>query len=191
MWYNRPQEVNSMNLIDAKTLLEERRIPYRATQYENEAEYWGHLMPFPITKNARKCKVTALVIPAVNGEKHIELQFNRNRGGYVFEELYFGGFSFELCDHEPDMLAADLMDLIGRIVDGKLAVIETHDLKRRRSLPDACFDMTDPDAVFGEPGYREVIAGIEAPKTFLQSTRAPNPPPRNKLSQGGIDCEYH
>ena len=47
MWYNCPCEVNSMNLIDAKTLLERRRIPYRTVQYENETEYWHHLMPFP------------------------------------------------------------------------------------------------------------------------------------------------
>ena len=31
-----------MTLIEAKTLLEQRRIPYQTAQYESEAEYWKH-----------------------------------------------------------------------------------------------------------------------------------------------------
>ncbi|MBR6595634.1 MAG: hypothetical protein IKK72_03550 [Oscillospiraceae bacterium] len=157
-----------MNLIDAKTLLEKRRIPYHMTQYEGETEYFRHLTAFPRRDAGRKCPVTALVIPAVNGEKHIEMQFNRARGGYVFEELYFGGFSFELCDCEPDMLEAELMDIIGRIVDGKLAVIECCDPKRRRWISSGSFDLKDNDNVFGAPGFREAIARIEKPRTFRQ-----------------------
>ena len=157
-----------MNLIDAKTLLEKRRIPYHMTQYESETEYFRHLTAFPRRDIGRKCKVTALVIPAVNGEKHIELQFNRVRGGYGFAELYFGGYGFELSDCEPDMLEAEFMDIIGRIVDGKLAVIECYDQKRRRWISDSSFDLKDDDNVFGAPGFREAIAKIEKPKTFWQ-----------------------
>ena len=157
-----------MNLIDAKTLLERRRIPYHMAQYEDEGEYWKHIMSCPDLSQAGSCKVTALVIPAVNGEKHIELQFNRVRGEYVFEELYFGGYSFELSDCEPDMLEAELMDIIGRIVDGKLAVIACCDRKRRRWISDSSFDLKDDDNVFGAPGFREAIARIEKPKTFWQ-----------------------
>lgn len=157
-----------MNLIDAKTLLEKRRIPYHMTQYESEAEYFRHLMAFPRRDNGRKCAVTALVIPAVNGEKHIELQFNRGRGGYVFEELWFGGYSFELFDHDPDLLEADLLDRIGQIVEGKTAVILAYDLRRRRWVSDSCFDLSDQDNVFGAPGFREAVARIEGPRTFRQ-----------------------
>ena len=157
-----------MTLTDAKTLLEKRRIPYQTAQYENEADYLRHLMPYPNTKNARNCKIAALVIPAVNGVKDIELQFNRRRGGYVFEELWFGGYSFEMFDYDPDLLEADLLERIGQIVDGKMTVILSNDLKRRRWLGDACFDLTDDDNVFGAPGFREAMAKIEKPKTFWQ-----------------------
>ena len=167
MWYNCPCEVNSMNLIDAKTLLERRRIPYRTVQYENETEYWHHLMPFPRMTNGRKGKVTALVIPAPNGEKDIELQFNRIRGGFALENLWFGGYGFEMSDIDPDLLEADLLDIIGQIVDGKMTVILCNDLKRKRWVSDGCFDLKDNDNVFGAPGYREALARIEAPKTFL------------------------
>jgi hypothetical protein len=65
-----------MTLNEAKTFLERNRIPYQTAQYEKEAEYWHHCMPYPHTDNAKNCRVTALVIPAVNGVKDIELQFD-------------------------------------------------------------------------------------------------------------------
>ena len=160
-----------MTLLEAKTLLERKRIPYQTAQYENEADYWRHLMPFPYTQSARNCKVTVLVIPAVNGVKDIELQFNRRRGEYIFEDLRFGDFSFEMFNWDPDLLEADLLERIGQIVDGKLAVIERNDLKRKRWGGDACFDLTDDDNVFGATGFREAMAKIEKPKTFWQKLR--------------------
>ncbi len=157
-----------MTLTEAKTLLEKRRIPYQTAQYEDEAAYWRHLMPFPYTGNARKCKITALVIPAVNGVKDIELQFSRLRGEYVFDELYFGSFGFELFDHDPELVEADVLDFIGQIVDGKLAIIVANNLKKKRFVSDGAYDMTDSDSVFGAPGFRDAVAKIEAPKTLWQ-----------------------
>ena len=155
-----------MTLTDAKMLLEQRRIPYRTAQYEDEGAYFRHLSPFSDTANGRNCKVTALVIPAVNGQKDIELQFRHRRGEYVFAELYFGGCGFELYDWDPDLLEAEILDIIGQIVDCKLAVIQCCDLKRKRWVSDACYDLTEDDNVFGASGYREAVAKIDAPKTF-------------------------
>ena len=146
-----------MTLSEAKLLLEKRCIPYRIAQYENQTEYYLHLSPFSTVAHAKNCKVTALVIPSVNGVKDIELQFDQKRGEYVFADLYFGDYSFEMFDYNPDMLEADLLDQIGEIVDGKTAFIVSNDLKRKRWRSDACFDLTDDDNVFGEPGYREAI----------------------------------
>lgn len=155
-----------MTLTDAKTLLERKRIPYQTAQYEDEAAYWRHCMPFPYVDNARNCKITALVIPSVNGVKDIEIQFSRHRGEFVFDELWFGGHSFEMFEYDPELVEADLLDYVGQIVDGKLAVIETNDVKRRRGVSVSCFDLTDSDSVFGAPGFREAMKEIEAPKTF-------------------------
>ena len=174
-----------MTLNEAKTLLERRRIPYHTAQYENEAEYWLHIMPCPDLSQAGSCKVIALVIPSVNGVKDIELQFNRHRGEYIFEELYFGGFSFDLSDSEPDMLEADILEIIGRIVDGKLTVIECNDLKRKRWISDSSFDLTDDDIVFGAPGFREAVARIEKPKTLWQKLT------RQKLQYDIYDWRTH
>ena len=154
-----------MTLTEAKTLLEKKRIPYQTAQYEDEDAYWRHLMPFP-GGGGRKCKITALVIPSVNGEKDIELQFNRTRGEYRFAELYFGSYSFDMFDTDPDLLAADLLDIIGQIVDGRVVVISASDLKKKRWKGDSCFDPTDSDSVFGAPGLRDAMAEVESPKTI-------------------------
>ena len=157
-----------MTLTEAKTLLERRRIPYQTAQYEDEAAYWRHLMTFPYTRSARKCKIIALVIPSVNGVKDIELQFSRHQGQYVFDELYFGSYCFEMSDYDPDLLEADLLDNIGQIVGGKVAVITAENLKKKRWLGDSRFDLTEDDNVFGLQGFRDAVAQIEAPKTFWQ-----------------------
>lgn len=164
--YNLPQEVSAMTLLEAKILLERKRIPYQTAQYENEAAYWRHCTSFPYTDSARNCKITALVIPAVNGVKNIELQFSRLRGEYVFDEMWFGGYCFELYEQDPDLLEADILDFIGQIVDGKLTVIEVNDLKKKRWKSSLCFDPTDSDDVFGAPGLRAALEKIEAPKSL-------------------------
>ena len=157
-----------MTLLEAKILFEKRRIPYQTARYENEADYFRHLSPFPYLKNARNCKVTVLVIPSVNGKKDIELQFIPRRGEYTFVDLWFGGYSFEMFNWDPDLLEADLLDFIGQIVDGKLAIVEAHDLTRKRWAGDKSYDLTDDDNVFGAPGFREAVAKIEKPKTLWQ-----------------------
>ena len=168
LWYNCPHEVNAMTLNDAKILFEKRRIPYQTAQYENEAAYWRHLMPFPRTQSARNCKITALVIPSVNGVKDIELQFLPRRGEYIFEELWFGGYCFEMSGYDPDLLEADLLDLIGQIADRKLGIIEINDQRKKRWKSTLSFDLADDDDVFGKQGFRDTLERIDAPKTFWQ-----------------------
>ena len=157
-----------MTLIEAKTLLEQRRIPYQTAQYESEAEYWKHCTPFPDIKNARSCQVIALVIPAVNDVKDIELQFNRRRGEYIFEELWFGSYNFEMYSYDSALLEADLLEYIGQIVDRKLGVIEISDLRKKRRKSTLCFDLSDDDDVFGSQGFRDTLEQIDTPKTLWQ-----------------------
>ena len=133
-----------MTLNEAKVMLQRRRIPYHTAQYESEAAYWRHLMTFPYTDNARKCQITALVIPSVNGVKDIELQFSRLRGEYVFDEMYFGGYCFELSGQDQELVEADVLDFIGQVVDGKLVVIEANDLKKKRWISDGSFVLHFP-----------------------------------------------
>ena len=137
-----------MTLNDAKILLSENNIVFNVREFENETAYWHHVSMFPYTKNAKTCKVIALIIRSNNGRNDIELQFNAVDSTFHFEELWFGSYSFEMFDYNKEMLAEDLLDRIKEIQSGNFVVIIANDLKNRRWLGDACFDLNDDDDAF-------------------------------------------
>ena len=56
-----------MTLNDVKILLSENNIVFDVREFENETAYWHHVSMFPYTKNAKTCKVIALIIRSNNG----------------------------------------------------------------------------------------------------------------------------
>ena len=156
-----------MTLNDAKILLSENNIVFDVREFESETAYWHHVSMFPYTKNAKPCKVIALIIPSNNGRNDIELQFNANDNSIRFEELWFGGYSFESFDCNEEMLADDLLDRIKEIQSGNFVVIIAIDLKNRRWLGDACFDLNDDDDAFGRQGFEKAMGRINKPKGLL------------------------
>jgi len=155
-----------MTLNDAEILLSENNIVFDVREFESETAYWYHVSMFPYTKNAKPCKVIALIILSNNGRNDIELQFNANDNDIRFEELWFGGYSFEMFDYNGEIIADDLLERIKEIQSGNFVVIIANDLKNRRWLGDACFDLNDDDA-FGRPGYEKAIRRINKSKGFL------------------------
>lgn len=156
-----------MTLDEAKELLKEKNISFSLCEFENEREYWQHTTLFPYTKNAKPCKVIALCIQSRNGHKNIELQFNRVEDTFVFEELRFGDYCYEMFDCNLEMLADRLIHNITEIIKGKLTIIVSNDLDKKRWLGDACFDRDDDDKSFGEPGFQKAMQRIKKPKSFL------------------------
>ena len=155
-----------MTLFEAKRLLAENDFVFEISEFEDEATYWHHTMLFPYTKNAKNCKVIALIITSSNGKKNIELQFNAVDGDFLFEELRFGDFCFEMFDYNEEMLVGDLLDRINKIKSGTCSVIVANDLKNKRWLGDFCFDMNNDDH-FGKTGFEKAIQIIQAPKGFI------------------------
>ena len=94
------QRGDRMTLQEAKDLLSKNNIYFDICKFESEAEYWHHISLFPYTKNAKNCKVIALIIMSNNGQKNIELQFNAVKNEFRFEELHFGDYSFEMFDYK-------------------------------------------------------------------------------------------
>ena len=156
-----------MTLNEVNVLLSENQIPFELCEFENETAYWHHVSMFPYTKHAKVCKVIALIIPSNNQHKNIELQFNATDNGFIFEELYFGGFGFEMFDYTEEMLADDLLDRIKEIQSGNFVVIIANDLKNRRWLGDSCFDLNDEDDAFGRQGFEKAMRRINKPKGLL------------------------
>lgn len=153
-----------MTLDDAKVLLSENDVPFELREFNNEAEYWHHVALFPYTKNAKPCKVIAMIIRSNNGKKDIELQFNAVGDGFRFEELRFGNFNYEMFDYNEDMLADDLIRNILEIKQGNLSIIVSNDMRKKRFLAAGCFDLSDDDEIFGKPGFQESLQWIKRPK---------------------------
>ncbi len=155
-----------MTLYKAKELLSENNIPYEMCEFDDEATYWHHTTLFPHTKNAKKCKVIALIIKSNNEKKNIEIQFNSFDDDFLFEELYFGDYSFEMFDYNEDMLSNDLLSRINEIQSGDFVVIVANNLKNKSWLGDSCFDLNDDD-VFGNAGFEKAMQRIKKPKGFI------------------------
>jgi len=156
-----------MTLEEAKQLLRTNNIEFNILEFSSEAEYWRHSVLFPDTKNAKSCKVIAIIIKSNNEKKNIELQFNLKDNVFFFEELSFGDYCFEMFDYKEEYLSKDLLENIRRIMSGSFKVILANDLKKHRWLGDACFDMNDDDDVFGEQGFEKAINRIKKPKSFI------------------------
>ena len=159
-----------MTLLEAKELLIKNDITFEALEFENEAEYWLHATPFPYIKNAKSCKVMAIIIKSINEKKNIELQFNDVDGVYYFEELRFGDYCYEMFDYNEEMIPDELINNILEIMQGHLRIINLTDLTKKRWLGDACFNLNDDD-MFGEVGFQKAMKRIEKPKNFLSKLR--------------------
>lgn len=149
-----------MTLEEAKELMRSNNIPFELREFQNEKEYWHHVTLFPYTQNAKPCKVLAMVIRSNNGKKDIELQFNASGDSFHFEELHFGDFGYEMFG-----CASELLDRINEIKSGSFTVIIANDIKKKRWLGDACFDLSDDDA-FDKPGFEKTMKRIQKPKGF-------------------------
>ena len=153
-----------MTLDKAKTLLSENNISFELHEFNSESEYWHHTALFPYTKNAKPSKVIAMIIRSNNGKKDIELQFNAVGDVFRFQELRFGDFCYEMFDYNEDMLADDLIRNILEIKQGNRIMIVLNDIRKKRWLGDACFDLSDNDDTFGKPGFQKALQRIKRPK---------------------------
>ena len=160
-----------MTLEEAKQLLRTNNIEFNILEFSSEAEYWRHSVLFPVTKNSKPCKVIAIIIKSNNEKKNIELQFNLRDNGFLFKELSFGDFCFEMFDCKEEYLSKDLLENIQLIMSGSFKVIIANDLKKRRWCCDICFDMNDDDDDFGKQGFEKAINRIKKPKSFISKLK--------------------
>lgn len=157
-----------MLLEEAKMLLAENNIPFELQEHQNEKEYWHHKMQFAYTDNAKECKVVAMIVKSNNGNKNIELQFNSVNNNFIFDDMCFGGFSYELFDIPEEELSAEMISIITEIMKGNLAIITVNNLKKKHLMGDACFNLNDDDNTFGKPGFEKAIDYIKKPQGFLK-----------------------
>lgn len=157
-----------MTLTEVKEMLNENNIPFVTCAFQNETEYWRHTALYPYIKNAKSCKVVAIIIQSKNAQRNIELQFNSVDGVFCFEELYFGDYGYELFDCTEETLATNLMLSITKIMEGNIKIIVVNDLKHERWIGNMCFDLCDEDDdAFGKSRFQKAMQKIQTPKGFF------------------------
>lgn len=155
-----------MTLMQSRELLNENNIHFDEIEYETETEFLQHIALFPCTKNAKPCKVAAFVIRSNNGKKNIELQFNSVDGDFLFYELYFGEYSYEMSEHQEETLKDDLLDYILSAIHGMTAVIVANDMKNKRWLYDAGYSRNNNGDEFDESeGFQKAVKRIQKRKS--------------------------
>ena len=153
-----------MNLKEVKELLDKNNITYQLIQYNDDMDFWKHIIAFPSNTRGCKEKVIVIVIESNNGKKNIEIQFDETSDGFIFGELYFGGFCYELFDMKEEYLPDELISLITEIMECKLACIELVDLKNKRWLMDASYEYEDEESM---SDYQRALQKIEKPRSFF------------------------
>ncbi len=157
-----------MTLMEAKALLNEHNIPCVEKEYESEKDFWLHISLFPYEKKAKSCKVNSLIILSNNGKTNIELQFNETDDAYVFHDVWFGEYAYELFDCEEKFLGEEIITIISEAKSGNIRIVVINDLKHRRWCGDEIFDVQDnQDKWFGNKGFEKTVTKILKPKRFL------------------------
>ena len=157
----------ALNLKEVQELLSQNNIIFHPVHYKNEAEFFNHIELFPYTAKCKKGETISLTILSKNEKKNIEIQFNESSEGFLFEELWFGGYSFEMFDVSEEYIASELLSQINDIMERKMVFIEAHDMKKKCWLGDAVFDYKETGDVFGVSGYRRALQRIEKPKSLF------------------------
>ena len=160
-----------MTLDIVERILRSERIIYSFCDYENEEEFLKHIYLFPDLSNPDPYKVRSLIIKSNNGYKDIELQFNFMDGVYVFVEMLFGEFGFEMADCEDEYFAEALLDNLFAIFNEQVAILVRNNLTKKKWIGDSLFALDEDDPVVGEPAFFRAIERIQAPKTFLEQRR--------------------
>ena len=148
--------------------LERNDIYFSVRDYEKEEDYLKHVYLFPNAKNPNNCKVRTLVVKCPNGHKNVELQFNDEDGEYVFNEMLFGEYCFELFDTDDEYLIDEILSNIFQIISEQLVIIIKNDLDKKRWVSDACYSLNDEDKTYGEPAFLKALEKIERPKNSIE-----------------------
>ena len=132
-----------MNLTRAVELLNQKGLPYELIEYSCEDDFLKHISEFRDIQDASQSKTIALVIKSRNNHKNIELQFNEFKNDYLFRELWFGEYSFEAFDYEPEFIEKELFDNIQKIMSNYMIAVSLNDLKNRRWISDGLLENDD------------------------------------------------
>lgn len=124
-----------MKIDEAKILLNTKGITFKEKDFATQREYWEHCSEFWNMENAStstESRIKALVIPCANGKKDIELEFELKDDEFVFADLLFGSFSFEIMDFlsEGETVEDELMKYLPDLLNNRYTILTVNQVGR-------------------------------------------------------------
>ena len=124
-----------MNIDEAKKLLTDKGLSFIEKDFATQREYWEHCSEFwhmELASTSPDSRMKALVIPCANGKKDIELEFKMKDGGFVFSDLLFGSFSFEIVEFlsEGETVEGEIMKYLPDLLENRYTILTVNQVGR-------------------------------------------------------------
>ncbi|MBQ7915392.1 MAG: hypothetical protein IJ315_01220 [Firmicutes bacterium] len=157
-----------MTLLEVRTLLYKHELPFEEIIYSRKEEFLKEYFGYICSKDTENAKVAILMIRNENHNKHLLLEFNLEGQDYIFQNLYFGAFDYEMFNYNENMLPVDLINNIKTVMDGKQYIINVINLKKKKWCADARFVISEDPDEDDSLGLSKAVRKIEQPKSWLQ-----------------------
>ena len=145
-----------MTLEEGRRILAGEGLPFVEQHFEKEGDYWAEAIPWVPCSEGEVRSVTVLRIEVPNGVRHLDVMFRDDE----FEDLCFGGFSYELWEFKDPQAA--LLDCIRDVMTGKSWCIVTVNAKTGRWLGDGLVCVEE------EGSLRRKLARLRRPRTWWE-----------------------
>lgn len=124
-----------MNIDEAKKLLTDKGLSFIEKAFATQREYWEHCSEFwhmEYASTSPDSRIKALVIPCANGKKDIELEFELKEGEFVFSDLLFGSFSFEIVEFlsEGETVEDEIMKYLPDLLESRYTILTVNQIGR-------------------------------------------------------------
>lgn len=120
-----------MTLETAREFLQQQGLAFTQTAYDSQAAFWQQMCQVPPAAADQSDRVAALELPSNNGRTKLVLEFHETARGALLEDLWFGGYSFELFDLLEESLPEELGRCMAQIMRGELVFVCAYDLKKQ------------------------------------------------------------
>lgn len=156
-----------MTLETARELLQQQGLAFTQTVYDSQTAFWQQMCQVPPAAADQSDRVAALELPSNNGRTKLVLEFHETARGALLEDLWFGGYSFELFDLQEESLPEELGRCMAQIMRGELVFVCAYDLKKQMRRADAAYDCSPENPASDLPGLQRALRRIEKKKSRI------------------------
>lgn len=154
-----------MNILQVEKLLSEHNFTFDKRIYKNANAFFSENFKFFNRTVESENEIAALIIKSNNRKTNIVLQFNKNSDVFVFYNMYFGCFDFELFNTEEECLEDSILNAVSCITAEKHKFIAVYNLKSKKMIFDCRLDLSEHEE---KEYYQDLKMKIDKTKSFLK-----------------------